>query len=57
MQTTGVSKEKILEVKYELGLIYKEQGKKEEALGLLREISAGDKKYRDAKDEIARITK
>lgn len=57
MQTTGVSKEKILEVKYELGLIYKEQGKKEEALSLLREISAGDKKYRDAKDEIARITK
>ncbi len=57
MQMKGIPKEKALEVKYELGLVYKEQGKKEEALGLLREISAGDKKYRSAKDEIARLTK
>jgi tetratricopeptide (TPR) repeat protein len=57
MQTAGISKEKILEVKYELGLVYKEQGRTEEALGLLREISAGEKKYREAKDEIARLGK
>ena len=57
MRMGGTPKEKALEVKYELGLVYKEQGRTEEALGLLREISEGDKKYRSAKDEIARLSK
>lgn len=55
LKITGIPKEKILEVKYELGLVYKEQGKKEEALGILRELSAGDRNYREAKSEIARL--
>jgi tetratricopeptide (TPR) repeat protein len=49
----GIPRERILEVKYELGLIYKEQGKKEEALALLREISAVSTKFRGAKNELA----
>ena len=53
LRMEGIPREKILEVKYELGLIYKQQGKKEEALGLLREISAVNTKFRDAKNEIA----
>ncbi len=57
MQVGGIPKEKALEVKYELGLVYKEQGKTDEALRLLSEISAGDKKYRCAKDEIAQLAK
>ena len=57
IQEKGIPQEKILEVKYELGLIYKQQGKTEEALKLLREISSGDVKYREAKDEVARIMK
>ena len=57
MHMGGVSKEKILEVKYELGMVYKKQGKTEEALALLREISAGDKKYRIPNDEIAEFGK
>jgi tetratricopeptide (TPR) repeat protein len=55
MRMGGVPREKILEVKYELGMVYKKQGRTEEALELLREISAGDKKYRIAKDEIAQF--
>ncbi len=53
LRMEGIPREKILEVKYELGLIYKQQGKKEEALGLLREISAVNTKFREAKKEIA----
>ena len=53
LRAEGLPAEKILEVKYELGLVYKQQGKTEEALGLLREISAEDQKFRDAKKEIA----
>ena len=56
LKVEGIPPEKILEVKYELGSIYKQQGKTEEALGLLREISAVDQKFRDAKKEIARLT-
>jgi len=53
LRMEGIPREKILEVKYELGLIYKQQGKKEEALALLREISAVNTKFREAKNEIA----
>jgi len=54
LRVEGVPPEKILAVKYELGLIYKRQGKTEAALELLREISAADQRFRDAKKEIAR---
>jgi tetratricopeptide (TPR) repeat protein len=47
----GISQEKKLEVKYELGLIYKESGKTEEALHLLREISAMNQGFLNAKDK------
>ena len=49
----GIPQEKKLEVKYELGLIYKELGKKEEALHLLREISAMNQDILTVKDEAA----
>ena len=57
IQEEGIPQEKILEVKYELGLVYKQEGKTDQALGLLREISSGDLKHREAKDEVARIMK
>jgi len=53
LRMQGIPREKILQVKYELGLILKQQGKKEEALRLLREISTVDTKFREAKKEIA----
>jgi tetratricopeptide (TPR) repeat protein len=55
LKMEGNPREKLLEVKYELGLVYKEQGKNEEALKLLKEISAVDQKFRDTKDEISRL--
>jgi len=55
LQVEGIPRQKILEVKYELGLVYKQQGKAEAALELLREISAADQKFRDAKKEIAQL--
>lgn len=42
LQVKGVSQKKTLEVKYELGLIYRELGRSEEALKLLREIAEMD---------------
>jgi tetratricopeptide (TPR) repeat protein len=42
LKVDGISQGKILAVKYELVFILKEQGKKEEALELLRKISAVD---------------
>ncbi len=51
----GVSPEKLLEVKYELGLIYKEQGRLSEALGFLQQIAEVNKGFRDTKEEIAKI--
>ena len=55
LRVKGIPPEKILAVKYELGLIYKRQGKTEAALELLREISAADQKFPDAKKEIPRL--
>lgn len=57
LRMDGIPAEKVLEVKYELGLVYKQHGRTEEALGLLREIYSVNQKYRDAKDEIAGLTK
>ncbi len=48
----GISRGKMLDVKYELGLLYKQQGNREEALGLLREILALDQGFRNTKGEI-----
>lgn len=46
----GIPKERISEVKYALGLLYKEEGRTEEALKLLKEISSADQKFRSLKD-------
>jgi tetratricopeptide (TPR) repeat protein len=51
----GIPKDKVIEVKYELGLICKQEGKTDEALGLMREILAVDQKFRDAKHEFTRL--
>jgi tetratricopeptide (TPR) repeat protein len=55
LKVPAVSQEKRQQVKYELGLLYKEQGKTEEALEILREISAGDRSFQGAKNEIAKF--
>jgi tetratricopeptide (TPR) repeat protein len=51
LQVDGVSSGNQLAVKCELGLILKEQGKTEEALELLWEISGSDQKVQDTKDK------
>jgi len=53
LRMEGLPRERVAEVKYELGLIYKQMGKTDEALGLLGEISPVDHKFRDAGSEIA----
>ena len=53
LKIQGISQEKRLNVKYELGLIYKAQGKTEEAFKILREISEVDQGFRDAEKEIS----
>lgn len=55
LKVPGVSQGERLRVKYELGLLYKEQGKTEEALQILREISAVDRSFQGAKNEIAKF--
>ncbi|HXZ34972.1 MAG TPA: tetratricopeptide repeat protein [Thermodesulfobacteriota bacterium] len=55
LQIQGIPKEKMIEVKYELGLICKQEGKTDEALGLMREILAVDQKFRDAKNEFTQL--
>jgi tetratricopeptide (TPR) repeat protein len=47
---TGTPQEKILNVKYILGLLYQELGRIEEALGLLQEIATVDKEFLNAQD-------
>jgi hypothetical protein len=42
-------------LKYELGLLYKAQGKTEEAFKILREISEVDQGFRDTEKEIDRL--
>ncbi len=44
LQVPGAPREKILKVKYELGLVYRQMGKSDEALGLLEEISVSEPK-------------
>jgi hypothetical protein len=52
LRAEEISEEKKLQVQYELGFIYKEQGRTEEALQLLREISAMGQRSRDGKREV-----
>jgi len=53
LKVKGIPQEKSLEVKFELGLICKEQGKIEEAMDLLREITNENQGFR--KEEISRM--
>ena len=55
LKIQGISQEKRLNVKYELGLIYKAQGKVEDAFKILREISEVDQGFRDTEKEIGRL--
>jgi tetratricopeptide (TPR) repeat protein len=55
LKIPGVSQEKKLNIKYELGLLYKAQGKTEEALGMLREISEVDQSFRDTEKEMGML--
>ncbi|NWF56555.1 MAG: tetratricopeptide repeat protein [Syntrophaceae bacterium] len=55
LQIQGIPEKKMIEVKYELGLICKQEGKTEEALGLMKEILAVDQKFRDARNEFTRL--
>lgn len=52
LKIQGISQEKRLNVKYELALLYKAQGKTEEAFKILREISEVDQGFRDTEMEI-----
>lgn len=56
LKAEGITPAKKLEVTYELGLLYKEQGKTEEALKLLRQISTVDQGFRNTKEEIQRLS-
>jgi pentatricopeptide repeat protein len=53
LKVKGIAQERTLEVKYEIGLILKEEGKIEEALDLLRQISKENQGFR--KEEISRM--
>ena len=55
LKIQGISPEKRLNVKYELGLLYKAQGKTEEAFKILKEISEVHQSFRDTEKEIARL--
>ena len=55
LKIQGISQEKRLNVKYELGLLYKAQGKTEEAFKILKEISEVDQDFRDTEQEIGRL--
>ncbi len=50
LQVHGIPGEKTLPVKYELGLLYQKEGRKEEALDLLREISETGREIQPQKD-------
>jgi tetratricopeptide (TPR) repeat protein len=55
LRMPGISQEKKLNVKYELGLLYKAQGKTEEAFKILREISEVDQSFRDTEKEMSSL--
>jgi hypothetical protein len=45
-----------MNVKYELGLLYKELGRKEEGLKLLREVATADQEVRFSRDEAVKLS-
>jgi len=51
LQVEGIPQEEIMKIKYELGLLYKGLGRKEEGLKLLREVATADQEVRYSKDE------
>ena len=53
---TGTDREKILSVKYILGLLYEEKGEIEDALEILEEIATVDKGSWNAQDEVVELT-
>jgi tetratricopeptide (TPR) repeat protein len=55
LQVEGIPREKAMNVRYELGLLYKELGRREEGLNLLREVATFDQEVRYAKDEAAKL--
>jgi len=55
LRVGGIPREKKMSVKYELGLLYKELGRREEGLNLLREVATFDQEVRYAKDEAAKL--
>jgi tetratricopeptide (TPR) repeat protein len=55
LRVEGIPREKTMNVKYELGLLYKELGRREEGLNLLREVATFDQEVRYAKDEAAKL--
>jgi tetratricopeptide (TPR) repeat protein len=56
LQVEGIPREKTMNVKYELGLLYKELGRREEGLNLLREVATFDQEVRYAKEEAVKLT-
>jgi tetratricopeptide (TPR) repeat protein len=56
LQVEGIPREETMNVKYELGLLYKELGRKEEGLKLLREVATAEQEVRYAKDEAVKPT-
>jgi len=55
LQVKGIPREETMNVKYELGLLYKELGRKEEGLKLLREVATADQAVRYSKDEAVKL--
>lgn len=57
LSVDGISQKNILTVRYEMALIFQKQGKTEEALELLRKISAGEQGFQNAREEVYKFTK
>jgi tetratricopeptide (TPR) repeat protein len=55
LQVEGIPQEEIMKIKYELGLLYKGLGRKEEGLKLLREVATADQEVRYSKDEAVKL--
>ena len=55
LKMEGTPQDKELNAKYELGLLHKEQGRTEEAIELLRQISTVQQDFRDTKYEIGML--
>ena len=51
----GLAAEETISLKYELALLYEEQGRSDEALGLYREIRKVAPRFRDAAEKVAAL--